>query len=145
LRRYRPPVRMTGSQARAAFQGARVARLATAGADGLPHLVPLVFVVDDDTVYWAVDHKPKSGARLRRLANIADNPSVCLLADHYDDDWSRLWWARADGVARVLTQPDAAPALELLMHRYTQYRTEPPPGPVVAVAVTRWSGWSGEG
>ena len=135
---------MTDRQARENFRGARVARLATVSADGVPHLVPLVFACAGDTVYSAVDGKPKSGAPLRRLANIADNPAVCLLVDHFDDDWSQLWWARADGRARLIDDDDAAAgAIELLARRYPQYRTQPPPGPVLAVDVHRWSGWSG--
>jgi PPOX class probable F420-dependent enzyme len=127
--------------ARARFAAARVARLATADADGRPHIVPVCFAVDGDTVYSAVDEiKPKATLRLRRLRNVAENPAVSLLVDHYDDDWSALWWVRADGRARVL---DAAPdAVALLADRYSQYRDAPPSGPVLAVDVDRWTGWS---
>ena len=127
--------------ARARFAAARVARLATAGADGRPHLVPVCFAVDGDTVYSAVDElKPKATLRLRRLRNVAENPAVSLLVDHYDDDWSALWWVRADGRARVL--PDAPEAVALLAERYEQYRAAPPRGPVLAIDVERWAGWS---
>jgi PPOX class probable F420-dependent enzyme len=136
---------VNATDARERFAGARVARLATVGADGRPHLVPVVFALHDDTVYSAVDDaKPKATMRLRRLANIAANPAVALLADHYDEDWDVLWWVRADGTARVIEpdEPEAARARELLATRYEQYRDAPPPGPVIAVAVERWSGWS---
>jgi PPOX class probable F420-dependent enzyme len=127
--------------ARARFAAARVARLATAGADGRPHLVPVCFAVDGDTVYSAVDEvKPKATLRLRRLRNVAENPAVSLLVDHYDDDWSALWWVRADGRARVLS--DEPHAIALLAARYEQYRAQPPRGPVLAVDVERWAGWS---
>ncbi|MEV4413183.1 TIGR03668 family PPOX class F420-dependent oxidoreductase [Catellatospora sp. NPDC049609] len=134
------------SAARDRFAAVRVARLATADPAGVPHLVPVVFAVDGDTVYTAVDRKPKRTRALRRLANIAANPRVCLLADHYEEDWSRLWWVRADGTARVLdvSEPEAATALALLAARYRQY-AQPPPGPVIAVDVTRWTAWSGAG
>ena len=138
-------MRLAGDRARELFAAQRIARLATADAHGRPHLVPLVFVVDGaDRIHSIIDAKPKSGAPLRRLANIAANPSVSLLADHYDDDWSRLWWARADGAARVvgLGDAEAGPALALLAGRYPQYRADPPPGPLIAVDVRRWSGWS---
>jgi PPOX class probable F420-dependent enzyme len=130
--------------ARARFAEARVARLATTDARAQPHLVPIVFAVDADALYIAVDAKPKSGAPLRRLANIAANPRVAVLVDHYEEDWTALWWARADGTARVLDAADPAMAagLELLVSRYPQYATKRPPGPVVAIAVERWSGWS---
>src|SRR4051812_49360507 len=93
---------MTGTEARRRFAAARVARLATADADGRPHLVPLVFVVAGETIYSAVDAKPKRTTALRRLANVAANPRVAALVDHYDEDWAALWWVRADGTGRVL-------------------------------------------
>jgi PPOX class probable F420-dependent enzyme len=131
--------------ARSRFAAERVARLATVGADGRPHLVPVVFALEGDTLYTAVDDvKPKVTQRLRRLRNIASNPAVALLADRYDDDWSRLWWVRADGTARVLEPDDAesARARTLLAERYEPYRAAPPPGPVIAIAVERWAGWA---
>jgi len=133
------------AEARARFAAARVARLATAGADGRPHIVPVVFTAAGDTLYTAVDDiKPKATARLRRLANIAANPAVALLADHYDEDWTALWWVRADGSARLVepAEDEAARARELLAERYAQYRDAPPPGVVIAVDVARWSGWA---
>jgi len=135
---------VTADDARLVFAAARVARLATADARGVPHLVPLVFAVDGDVVVSAVDAKPKRTTALRRLANVRANPHVALLADHYDDaDWAALWWVRADGTARVLEPGDAAArrGVALLRQRYAQYRERPPEGPVLEVAVTRWSGW----
>ena len=135
---------MTAAEARRRFAGARVARLATVGAGGRPHLVPLVFAVEDDTVWTAVDAKRKRTERLQRLVNVRRDARVALLADHYDDaDWSALWWVRADGSARVLAPADPAGgrARELLAARYHQYSGAPPAGPVLAVAVERWSGW----
>ena len=135
---------MTGSEARRRFGAARIARLATADAAGIPHVVPIVFAVDGDRVYSAVDAKPKRTRALRRLANITVNPNVAVLVDHYADDWSTLWWARADGTARVVS-PDAGDgerAIALLTARYAQYSTDPPTGPVIVIDVQRWSGWS---
>ena len=135
---------MTGEEARRRFAEARVARLATADRSGRPHLVPIVFAVQGDTVVSAVDHKPKSTTSLRRLANVAENPSVAVLVDEYSDDWDRLWWARADGTARVL-DPDTADAdraVDLLARRYPQYQRRRPAGQVLVVDVARWSGWS---
>jgi PPOX class probable F420-dependent enzyme len=137
---------VTPEEARERFAAARVARLATADAAGRPHLVPVVFAVAGDTIVSAVDDKPKRTTRLRRLANVAENPAVALLADHYDDaDWSALWWVRADGVARVVApgEAEARRAVGLLRERYAQYADRPPRGPVLAVDVTRWSGWYG--
>jgi PPOX class probable F420-dependent enzyme len=130
--------------AQSAFAGARVARLATAGEDGRPHLVPLVFAVVEDTIYSVVDAKPKRTTQLRRLANVAANPSVSVLVDHYDDDWRKLWWVRADGTARVvpLDSAEGRLALSALTSRYPQYATTVPPGPVLAIDVERWVSWS---
>jgi PPOX class probable F420-dependent enzyme len=121
------------------FAAARVARLATVGADGGPHLVPIVFAVAGDLIHTAVDAKPKRHRRLRRLDNIAHQPRVSVLADHYDDDWTRLWWVRADGVARV-TDTSAA-GLAALRAKYPQYEQTPPAGPFITVEVSRWTAW----
>jgi PPOX class probable F420-dependent enzyme len=132
-------------EARERFAAARVARLATTGASGRPHLVPIVFAVEADTVYNAVDMKPKRTTALQRIANVRAHPEVTLLVDHYDDvEWSSLWWVRADGVGRVL-DPDtdeARHAVALLQGRYSQHRAEPPIGAVLAIHVERWTGWS---
>jgi PPOX class probable F420-dependent enzyme len=122
------------------FVAARVARLATAGADGAPHLVPVTFAVDGDRVYFAVDAKPKSSAHLRRLRNIEENPQVSLLVDEYSEHWERLWWVRADGRARVLSGAVEEPR-DLLRARYPQYADVALDGPVVEIAIVRWSGW----
>jgi PPOX class probable F420-dependent enzyme len=132
---------VTEAEARARFASARVARLATADANGRPHLVPIAFAVDGDRVYSAVDAKPKRTTALRRLRNVRENPMVALLVDHYDEDWSELWWVRAEGVARVLDAEEAEVqrALALLHARYPQQEVA---GAVLAVGVERWRGWS---
>ncbi|HEY5143568.1 MAG TPA: TIGR03668 family PPOX class F420-dependent oxidoreductase [Solirubrobacteraceae bacterium] len=137
---------MDSDAARALVAGARVARLATTGLDGRPHVVPLTFaLLGDGRIVSAVDHKPKRTSALRRLANIAADPRVALLADHYEEDWSQLWWARADGTARVVAldadRALAAQALGALAARYPAYAERPPQGPLVVIAVERWSGW----
>ena len=122
---------------------ARVARLATLGPDGRPHLVPICFAVEGETLYSAVDEKPKRSPRLQRLENIRRRPEVTVLVDHYEEDWTRLWWVRLDGLARVLEEgTERRHALELLRAKYEQYRAEPPRGAVIVVRVERWTGWS---
>lgn len=122
-----------------------MARLATIRADGRPHLVPVVFALHPglpDTLYTAVDAKPKTTQRLRRLANIEANPQVSLLVDEYDDDWTRLWWVRVDGIAAI--HRDGAvmdTGQRLLRAKYPQYQSVPLNGPVIAVTVGRWSSW----
>jgi PPOX class probable F420-dependent enzyme len=128
--------------ARRLLSSARVARLATA-AGGNPHVVPFTFAVDGDLIYTAVDAKPKATTDLKRLRNIRDNPRVAVLADHYEDDWSALWWVRADGLASVVEDAEAmARPISLLADRYPQYLASPPGGPVVVIQVVRWTGWS---
>jgi PPOX class probable F420-dependent enzyme len=119
-----------------------VARLATIDPDGRPHLVPCCFALDGDVVYSVVDHKPKRSTALRRLDNIRARPSVCLLVDHYEDDWTALWWVRFDGTARVVSDgPEHERALTLLCAKYAQYRAVRPSGPVVAIDIEACRTW----
>jgi PPOX class probable F420-dependent enzyme len=118
---------------------APVARLATVDANGRPHVVPICFVLEGDILYTAVDEKPKRSRRLKRLANIEADPHVEVVIDHYEDDWSRLWWVRLRGVARIV---EDAHAVELLAAKYPQYREQPPAGPVIAVTVEERSEWT---
>jgi PPOX class probable F420-dependent enzyme len=121
----------------------RVARLATTDADGRPHLVPIVFALEGDTLYTAVDKKPKRSKRLRRIENARARPDVTVLIDHYEEDWNRLWWIRLRGRARVLESgQELEHALALLQEKYPQYREEPPDGPVLAIDVIETRVWS---
>jgi PPOX class probable F420-dependent enzyme len=121
---------------------ARVARLATTDPDGRPHLVPIVFALDGDTLYSAVDSKPKRSRILRRIENARERPDVTVLVDHWDEDWTRLWWVRLRGRARVLDGgEEAGRAVELLAEKYAQYRDAAPRPPVLAIDVVEWRGW----
>ena len=125
------------------FGPARIARLATVDAGGEPHLVPVCFALVGDRIVSVVDAKPKRTTDLRRLANIRAHPRVTLLADEYDEDWTRLWWVRADGAARVVEGgADREEAVAALTAKYEQYERQPPDGPVVEVTVDRWRGWA---
>jgi PPOX class probable F420-dependent enzyme len=139
-------VNLAADEARSRLATARVARLATIGAQGAPHLVPITFAAVGDRIVTAVDHKPKRTTDLSRLRNLRARPRVCVLADHYEDRWERLWWVRADGVARIIDAGDDAgehaAALDLLAARYPQYRLHRPAGAVISVSVERWSGWA---
>ncbi|WP_306208491.1 TIGR03668 family PPOX class F420-dependent oxidoreductase [Actinoplanes sp. RD1] len=132
------------------FRAARSARLATVTPDGAPHLVPIVFALVEGpppaaagqpefVIHTAVDGKPKRHRALQRLTNIAHEPRVSVLADHYDDDWSTLWWVRADGLATVTDESSPE-----LLARYPQYASAPPPGPFLRIVVTRWQAWSAQ-
>ncbi len=131
----------------AAFLASPVAVLTTVRPDGSPHVVPVVFAAPDhrsDLLYTAVDAKPKTTRRLRRLVNIERNPAVSLLVDHYDDDWSQLWWVRADGVATIHhSGVEMATGYALLRQKYRQYERLALDGPVVTIEVHRWASWNG--
>ncbi len=122
---------------------ARVARLATLDPDGRPHVVPICFALDGDTLYSAVNGKPKRSRALRRLRNIRARPVATVMVDHYEENWERLWWVRLRGPARVVAAGGAeeARAIALLVNKYPQYRDARPAGPVVAVALDERTGW----
>ena len=132
-------------EARERFAAAEVAYLATISPLGKPHVVPVVFALGDhgnDVVYTAVDTKRKTTQRLRRVTNIEQNPQVSLLVDHYDHDWDRLWWVRADGMAEIHDRGEQmATGFTLLRRKYPQYQRISLTGPVIAIAVSRWSSW----
>lgn len=130
---------------RARLAGARVATLATLDGQGRPHLVPVCFArLDDDRIVSVVDDKPKRTPALRRLEHIRAHPEVCLLAQHYEEDWSALWWVRVDGTAQVLDAADPG-MLAALAAKYDPYAARPPAGSAIVVTPTRWRGWSAAG
>jgi PPOX class probable F420-dependent enzyme len=122
---------------------ARVGRLATLAPGGRLHLVPICFALDGDVLYSAVDEKPKRSRRLQRMENVRAHPEVAVLVDHYEEDWSRLWWVRLRGRGRVIEHgPEFEAALRLLAEKYVQYGQRPLPGPVLAIEIDEWRGWS---
>jgi PPOX class probable F420-dependent enzyme len=137
-------MRLDPAEARARFAASPVLRLATADGHGRPHLVPCTFAVDSaGRIAIGIDNKPKTSVYLRRIRNIEENPQVSLLADHYVDDWTRLWWARADGTAIIERGgADHDAHWRQLVAKYPQYHGQAPGGPVIMVTVTSWSGWA---
>lgn len=134
---------MDSAQALSQLSAARVATLATVQTDGSPHVVPFVFALEGDTLYSAVDHKPKRAARLRRIRNIESDPRVSVLAHWYDDDWSQLWWVRVDGIANIVETGDIwSRAIEVLAAKYPQYRGQPPTGAVITIEIRHIAAWS---
>lgn len=134
---------MTDERAWERLGAARVARFATTA----PRVVPVTFAVSGGKVFHAVDHKPKATRALARLEDLRRDPRASVLVDHYDEDWSALWWVRADGRASILDGdgPQAAHALDLLAEKYPQYSERRPDGPVIALEVERIVSWSAAG
>jgi PPOX class probable F420-dependent enzyme len=136
---------MDEAECRTRLASTPVGRLATIRPDGRVDLVPIVFALIDDDLVFAVDHKPKRTTKLQRLANISTNPEVCALFDHYDDDWTTLWWVRMRGQAVVVPGgPATARALDALQARHPQYAERRPQGPVVWITPTEWTGWGAD-
>ncbi len=118
---------------------ARIGRLATVTPDGRPHVVPVCFALHDGQIFTAVDAKPKATRALQRLENVRAHGSASLLVDHYEDDWTRLWWVRVDGAA-VIANSEAG--IDVLAAKYPQYRDQRPQGPLIAIAPERWRSWT---
>ena len=136
-------MRLAVEQCQSLAATARVGHLGTASAAGLPHIVPVTFVVAGQHVFVGIDEKPKSSTDLKRLRNLRENPRAALLWDRYNEDWSKLWWVRADGVAEVLEDGIAwADAWAALNDKYPQYSRRAHEGPVISVTVGRWTGWA---
>jgi PPOX class probable F420-dependent enzyme len=135
------------SQAQGRFLDARrVAHLATADARGVPHVAPVCFAIADRTLYITIDEKPKrqAGRPLKRLRNIAENPAVAVVADRYDEDWTRLGWVILRGKAELLFPGGAehARAQLLLCRRYRQLNAmHIETLPVIAVRVEDVISW----
>jgi PPOX class probable F420-dependent enzyme len=137
-------VRLSASQCRQRLAGQRHAVLATVTPDGDPHAVPIVFALDGDGLVTAVDVKPKSTRDLQRLRNLRRHPRAAVLAEHYDEDWSLLWWVRLDAEAQVVDEPGEVLRLgaALLVDRYPQYGGVPPEGPLIVLRALTWTGWA---
>lgn len=126
-----------------ALATARIARLATITPAGRPHIVPVTFAFAEDQLVTMVDHKPKTTTRLQRLANIDHNPQVSLLADHYEEDWDKLWWVRVDGHAESHDEGGAWEASgRALGEKYDQYRERRPEGTAIVISIDRVTWWS---
>ena len=141
-------MKLEPDECRRRLGAAASARLATVTPDGAPHIVPIVFALVEDRILSVVDAKPKSTTRLQRVVNLEHEPRASVLVDHYEDDWDRLWWVRADGTATVTADPtELADAVAVIARRHPQYLSAPylsssAPGPVIRIDVHRWVGWA---
>jgi PPOX class probable F420-dependent enzyme len=135
--------KMLSQDERRFLQQRRVAHLATADAQAVPHVVPVCFAIEQDTFYITVDEKPKRAGVLKRVRNIIDNPPVALIVDRYDEDWTLLGWVMLHGRGEILAsgeEHDRAQAL--LRMRYPQLETmHIAQHPVIAVRIDRTSHW----
>ncbi|HUQ42224.1 MAG TPA: TIGR03668 family PPOX class F420-dependent oxidoreductase [Candidatus Limnocylindrales bacterium] len=136
---------------RVLLESARVAHLATADQYARPHVVPIVFVLDGDRLYFPLDRKPKredDWHALRRVRNIETNGRVSIVVDEYDEEWTKLAWVLMEGTATILeTGEERDTAAARLTAKYPQYRepTRDLDGcPVVRVAIERTVSWRAE-
>ena len=142
-----PP--LTESQARF-LADSRVGRLATADAGGWPHVIPVCFAFDGESIYIVLDQKPKSVEmiRLRRVRNILENPRAALVVDHWDEDWQALRYLLASCGAELLMGDgeEEASAVSMLREKYRQYREMDLDGnPVIKLTPNRFTAWSFSG
>lgn len=126
---------------------ARVARLATADKSGSPHVIPVCFWFDGARLYFAIDEKPKRahGSGLKRMRNIAENPRVAFVTDHYEDDWTQLAYVMIRGEARIVEDSEEyMVVLRNLRDKYLPYRAmrlSPDRNPIVRITPTRVNSW----
>jgi PPOX class probable F420-dependent enzyme len=118
-----------------------VARLGLLDERDRPRVLPVTFAVFEDALWSAIDRKPKRSAEPARVRRLRRRPEATLLVDAYFDDWSRLEWVELSGLVSILDAPDADDALQALAAKYSQYRAEPPPGPVLRLAPERFACW----
>jgi PPOX class probable F420-dependent enzyme len=121
---------------------ARVARLGLLDTDDRPRVLPVTFALVGGAIYSAIDHKPKRpGGEPARLKYLRRRPVAALTVDHYDDDWTALAWVQVLGRVEILAAEHTPVALEALAAKYSQYRADPPPGPVLKLAPERTLWW----
>ena len=137
-----PP--LSPEEARRRLTAARIGHLATVRVDGRPHIVPIVFAVDGETIRSIADSKPKRGLDLLRNRNIAGNPAVSVLVDEYEESWRSLWWVRVDGTARVVEEgADRDRTIELLREKYPQYAEWTTPfGAATIIQIEKLTSWT---
>lgn len=147
MAKFVPLMPRTFSQPEERFvNGQRVARMATADADGRPFVVPICFAFVGGRLYTPVDEKPKSGRPLRRIRNIEANPHVAIVFDRYDDDWGHLAWVLVRGTAALVADDaEKAEAVDALRNRYVQYRLMAlEQAPVIRVTPEQVTSWGAE-
>jgi PPOX class probable F420-dependent enzyme len=136
---------MLSSSERAFLAARRIGYLATADGRAAPHVVPVCFAIINDTLYVAIDEKPKreSGRPLKRVRNIVENPAVAVVVDRYDEDWTRLGWVMLRGRAQILNDgAEHGEAQAMLRSRYPQLRTmRISDRPVIALRIARTTSW----
>jgi PPOX class probable F420-dependent enzyme len=129
-------------EALARLESAPIGRFGTVRPDGLPHLVPITFALVEGCAVHMIDNKPKTTQRLQRLENVEGRPVASLLVDHYEEDWSKLWWVRIDGGVKVETEGDRWRSARLALKlKYRQYRNSPPTGPAIFLFIERVTHW----
>ena len=126
---------------RALLATARRGVMTTLEPDGSPHSVPVVFAVIGDTIVSPIDHKPKTGAVLRRVKNLARDDRITLLVDDYDEDWTRLAWLMVRGTA-IVDEGASDEIMRVVNSRYPQYETDERHDALIRITPARYVWWS---
>ena len=128
-----------------AINAQRVAHLASADPQAVPHLIPICFHYDGNRFYSVLDQKPKRTAvtNLKRVRNILANPNVALVIDHWQEEWQGLWYVLVNGTADLLYEgPEHQQAIASLREKYPQYRTmDLDTNPIIRITPTNIIRW----
>ena len=129
------------------LRSARIAHLATASKRSQPHVIPICYAFDGKHFYSPIDEKPKRTTKLKRLTNIASNPNVALVIDHYEEDWRKLAYVLIFGTARLhYSGKIYRQAVALLQRKYPQYRRMAiAERPMIVITAKKTVSWSGSG
>jgi len=112
------------------IKSAEIGYLATASPNLQPYVTPAVLIIERDTIYVPLDSKPKTVnyRQLKRVKNVLQNPKVAFLVEHYENDWSRLWFVMLTGFANLViqnedlnTNKEIRKVRSLFLEKYIQY------------------------
>jgi PPOX class probable F420-dependent enzyme len=119
-----------------------VAHLGLTDGKGRPRVLPVTYAVCDGAAWTAIDNKPKqSGRELARVRWLRDRPHASLTVDHYEQDWAELRWVQLNGDVIIFEGQPTGPGLDALIRRYPEYQSDPPPGPLLRLTITRAVWW----
>lgn len=123
------------------LNSSRVGRLGLIDDGDRPRVLPVTFAVACESIYSAIDRKPKRTGAPARLRYLRRRPEVALTVDHYEDDWSTLAWVQVLGRVAIVDPTEDERGMNALASKYEPYRREPPPGPLLVLTPERALHW----